>query len=52
MSGLETAPYAFVSVVSGSIGSALVLQQIIMKIIGNSSKVEKVLMRPCCPNVC
>lgn len=40
--GLESQPYAFLTVVSGSIGMALVLQQMIMRVVGNSSTIDKV----------
>lgn len=42
VNGLETQPYAFLAVVSGSIGMALVLQQLIMRVVGNSSKIDRV----------
>ena len=45
--GLETDQYAFIIVVSGSIGMALLLQQLIMRVVGNSSNVEQVFNDNC-----
>lgn len=39
--GLEQEPYAFLTVVSGSVGMALLLQQMIMRVVGNSSSIDK-----------